>query len=139
VRLSHGHRPTWSAVQICFRMKKKTSWVAVAALMGLPLIAAAQANPADSGAPAPALAYQSAFSDYKPWQGIKPADWRAVNDTVRDAAARGGGHDGHGTAPAPAPAPAAAPLAPPRPAPPAPAPAAAPQAPVGHQGHEGHK
>ena len=32
-----------------------------------------------------ALGYPSAFSDYKPWQDIKPADWRAVNDTVRDA------------------------------------------------------
>jgi hypothetical protein len=126
-------------------MKKKTSWVAVAALMGLPLMAAAQANPADSGAPAPALGYQSAFSDYKPWQEIKPADWRAVNDTVRDAAAKGGGHGGHGASPAgaPASAPAAAPPAAPQPAPrPAtasPAPAAAPQAPAGHQGHGGHK
>ena len=46
-------------------MKKKTSWVATAALMGLPLMVAAQANPADPGAAAPALKYQSAFSDYK--------------------------------------------------------------------------
>jgi hypothetical protein len=126
-------------------MKKKTSWVAAAALMGLPLMAAAQANPADPGAPAPALGYPSAFSDYKPWQDIKPADWRAVNDTVRDAAAKGGGHGGHGAAPgaAPTPAPAAVPQAAPptapRPATASPAPAAAPRAPAGHQGHEGHK
>lgn len=99
-------------------MKTQTSWVATAALMGLPLMAAAHANPADPGAPAPALGYPSAFSNYKPWQDIKPADWRAVNDTVRDAAAKGSGQGGHGTAPAPAPA---------------------PEAPAGHQGHGGHK
>lgn len=66
-------------------MKNKTSWVAVAALIGLPPMAAAQADPADPAAPAPVLEYRSAFSDYKPWQEIEPADWRAVNDTVRDA------------------------------------------------------
>jgi len=122
-------------------MKTPTSWVATAALMGLPLMAAAQANPADPGAPAPALGYPSAFSDYKPWQEIKAADWRAVNDTVRDAAAKGGGHEGHGTAAAPVPTPASAavPHAAPRPAAPAPAPAPASQAPAGHQGHGGHK
>ena len=122
-------------------MKKKTSWVAAAALMGLPLMAAAQADPADPGVPAPALGYASAFSDYKPWQDLKPADWRAVNDTVRDAAAKSGGHAGHGAAPAsaPTPQPSAVPQAAPRPAVPAPAPARAPQAPAGHQGHGGHK
>lgn len=121
-------------------MKKKTSWAAMAALMGLPLIAAAQANPADPGTSAPTLGYQSVFSDYKPWQDIKLADWRAVNDTVRDAAAKGGGHGGHGAAPAsaPTPIPAAAPQAAPHPAAPRPAPPA-PQAPAGHQGHGGHK
>ena len=59
-------------------MKKKTSWVATAVLMGLPLMVAAQANPADPGAAAPALKYQSAFSDYKLWQDIQAADWRIV-------------------------------------------------------------
>lgn len=66
-------------------MKNKTSWVAAAALAGLPLVAAGRADPADPAASAPALAYRSAFSDYKPWQEIQPADWRVVNDTVRDA------------------------------------------------------
>lgn len=117
-------------------MKKKTVGVAVAVLMGLPLMAAAQANPADPGAGAPALEYKSAFSDYKPWQDIKPADWRAVNDTVRDAAAKSGGHGGHGPAPGTAPAPAAAPAAAPCQTPPA---APAPQAPAGHEGHGSHK
>ena len=117
-------------------MKKKTSWLAAAMALGLPLAAAAQASPADPAAPAQPLGYQSAFSDYKPWQDIKPADWRAVNDTVRDAAAKGGGHGDHGAAPA---GPAASPQAAPRPATSNPAPAAAPQAPAGHQGHGGHK
>ena len=64
----------------------------------LPLAALAQgsrADPADASASAPALRYQSAFSDYKPWQDLKPADWRAVNDKVRDAGASSGGHAGH--------------------------------------------
>jgi hypothetical protein len=132
VRLSHGHRPTKSAVQIDSEMKQKTSWVATAALMGLPLVALAQANPAAPGAAAPALGYQSAFSDYKPWQDIKPIDWREVNDTVRDAKPSGG-HDGHGASPA---------LATPASAAPAPAPsraAPAPQVPSGHSGHGDHK
>ena len=120
-------------------MKKKTSWLAAAMALGLPLAAAAQVNPADPAAPPQPLGYQSAFSDYKPWQDIKPADWRAVNDTVRDAAAKGGGHGGHGVVPAAPSGPAAAPQPAPRPATPRPAPAAAPQAPAGHQGHGGHK
>jgi hypothetical protein len=76
-----------------------------------PLLASAQAgqaDPADAKAPAPALSYQSAFADYKPWQDIKAANWRAVNDNVRDAAAKGGGHGGH-AAPSPSAASAAAP------------------------------
>lgn len=122
-------------------MKKKTSWVAMAAVMGLPLLAVAQANPADPGAAAPPMGYRSAFSDYKPWQDIKPADWRVVNDAVREAAATGGGHAGHGAAPAAASAPAPARASAPAPAAtPAPARAApGPQAPAGHSGHGAHK
>ena len=137
MRLAHGHQPTTSAIQSALEMKKKIVWAATAVLMGVPFLAAAQANPADPGASAPPLGYQSAFSDYKPWQDIKPADWRAVNDTVRDAAAKGGGHGGHGAAPAPAPS--AAPQAAPRPAAAASAPARVPQAPAGYQGHGSHK
>jgi hypothetical protein len=105
-------------------MKNKTSWVAAAALSGLPLLGVAQVDPADTGAIVPALVYRSAFSDYKPWQDIPPADWRAVNDTVRDA--KPGGQRDQGlassrTAPGASPAPAA--------------PAAA--AGGGHSGHHG--
>ena len=70
-----------------------------AAALCLPLIALAQASrpdPADPKASAPTLRYQSAFANYKPWTDAKPGDWRAVNDTVRDAAAKDG-HAGHGT------------------------------------------
>ena len=114
-------------------MKNRTSWVVTAALLGLPLIAAAQANPADPGLAAPALGHQSDFSDYKPWQDIQATEWRTVNDTVRDAKP-GGGHAGHGAAPASTPpAPATPRQAVPRPVP------AAPQAPAGHSGHGAHK
>ena len=72
-------------------------WLALVAL-ALPLVAQAQVervDPADPQLAAPPLQHQSAFSDYKRWQDIKPGDWRAVNDTVREAAAQGGAHAGH--------------------------------------------
>jgi hypothetical protein len=100
--------------------------LAPAVALCLPLLAFAQADrpdPADPKTPAPALRYQSAFADYKPWQDPKPADWRAVNDVVRDAAAKGGGHGGHAM---PANTPASAP---------APAPKASAPAMLGHGGH----
>jgi hypothetical protein len=112
-------------------MKKKTSWLTTAMVLGFPLAALAQANPTDPAAAAHPLRYQSAFSDYKPWQDIQAADWRAVNNTVRDAAGKGDGHAGHGAAPA------AAPASVPRPGTAGSAPA--PQAPAGHQGHGSHK
>lgn len=101
--------------------------LAPAVALCLPLLAFAQAqraDPADPRSPAPALRYSSAFADYKPWQNMQPGDWRAINDTVRDAAAKGAGaHAGHAS---PAPASTAAP-----------APAAKASAPAikGHGGH----
>ncbi len=100
--------------------------------MGLPLIAA-QANPAEPGAAAPALGYQSAFTDYKPWGDIRPTDWRAVNDTVRDAKPSMG-HGSHGTSPSISPAAAARSQQVPAPVHAAPA----QQAPSGQHGHAGH-
>lgn len=99
-------------------MTNTSSWVAAAALLGMPFVAAAQANPADPVAPGPALGYASAFSDYKPWQDIPPGDWRAVNDTVREAAEKGSG-DGKASSSVPVAVPAGT------------------QAPAGHHGH-GH-
>ena len=95
----------------------------------LPLLAVAQANRpdlTDPKMPAPALRYQSAFADYKAWQDIKLGDWRAVNDAVRDAAAKSGGHAGHAM---PANTPSSAQ---------APAPKASAPAMPGHGGHHNH-
>ena len=107
--------------------------LAPAVALCLPLLASAQAgrtDPTDARAPAPPLRYISAFADYKPWQDIKPGDWRAVNDGVRNAASQGGSPAGHAGHAAPA-SPAAAP---------APAQKASVPAPAtpGHAGHHGH-
>lgn len=77
----------------------------------LPLLALAQyarPDPGDSKAAAPALRYQSAFADYKPWQDPKPGDWRALNDALQGTVA-GGGHAGHAMPPAASPKAASAP------------------------------
>lgn len=87
-------------------MKNHFSRLAPAAALCLPLLAMAQAgrsDPADAKTPAPALRYQSAFADYKPWQDAKPGDWRALNEALRDPGAAGG-HAGHATPSAPVPA-----------------------------------
>lgn len=110
--------------------------LALAVALCLPLLAAAQAasrDPADPKAAGPALRYQSAFADYKPWQDIPPGDWRAVNDKLREAAGQGGGHAGHGS---PAPAAAAAAAAAPAPVP---APKASAPAMRGHGHQRGHQ
>jgi hypothetical protein len=85
------------------------SRLAPAMALCLPMGAMAQAgspDPSNSKAVAPQLRYQSAFSDYKPWQDIQPRDWRVVNDTVRDAAATGTGQAAHTATQSPAAAPA---------------------------------
>lgn len=102
-----------------------------------PLAALAQAPAPEasaSSASAAALRYPSAFADYKPWQDIKPGDWRQLNDQVAPKGGKdgkGGGHAGHDAPPA-APASAA-------PAAKASAPAAAARAHQGHPMHGGHK
>lgn len=63
-------------------------------------VAQAQAGgsePVASHAQHPALVYTSAFTDYKPWRELKTGDWRAVNETVREAGLKAGSHaTGHG-------------------------------------------
>ena len=49
------------------------------------------ADPEDPAAPAPPLAYRSAFDGYKPFADEDVAGWREANDEVRAA----GGHAGH--------------------------------------------
>jgi hypothetical protein len=85
--------------------------LAPAVALSLPLLAGAQQSPPPSAkASAPTLPYRSAFADYKPWQDIKPGNWRQLNDTLTSGAA--GGHAGHGATPAAKPAPAASAPAP---------------------------
>jgi len=98
VRSQHGHRPTSSAVQIGFGMNN-TCWL-VTALLGMPLAALAQPDPADPAAPTPPTRYQSSFADYKPWQDLKSGDWRAMNNALGTAAAGHGSHSGQAAAPA---------------------------------------
>lgn len=110
-------------------MKNHSHWLAPAVALCLPLATLAQsgrADPAGVAASGPALRYQSAFAGYKPWQDLRPADWRAVNDKVRDAAAAGGGHSGHGTSTPMAPSASA------------PAPKASAPAMRSHEGHRMH-
>jgi hypothetical protein len=49
-------------------------------------------------APAPMSVYSSAFADYRPYEDLELANWRAVNDTVREAAAKSSAHGNHGPA-----------------------------------------
>ncbi|MEJ7930136.1 hypothetical protein WG922_09130 [Ramlibacter sp. AN1015] len=118
-------------------MNRKTLWRAAAAFFGLPLMALAQTHPAHPAGDAPALQYQSAFSDYKPWRELKRGDWRAVNDTV--GSAKHSGSHGAGAAPSePArPAEAARSTAPAHG--PSAAPSAAPYPPAGHSGMGAHQ
>ena len=94
-------------------MHKFFNRLAPAMALCLPSLAFAQtgrSDPADAQAAAPPLRYSSTFADYKPWRDIKSADWRAVNDRVRDAAATAPAHAGQtGHAAAAAPAAASAP------------------------------
>ena len=111
----------------------------LAALAALAPLAAAQQqarpDPADPGAKAPAVKYESAFAGYVPYREQKLAPWREANDE----AARIGGHvglfrGGHAGPSKPGPGqPAASPTREPAGQPPL---RSAPQAP--HGGHKGH-
>ena len=59
-----------------------------AALCTLPVLAQA---------PGPMRAYSSAFASYRPYQDPELADWRGVNDTVRDAASKSAARENHGS------------------------------------------
>lgn len=97
--------------------------LASAVALSLPLLAVAQqdADATHTKAPAQPLRYQSAFGDYKPWQDIKPGNWRQLNDNVAPGPGKASGHAGHGSS-----APAASAAVPNASAPAAPA----------HLGHE---
>ncbi len=66
----------------------------------VPHVLAAQANPPQMNPGFLAVAqltYQSAFDDYQPYEDVPVADWRQVNDTVRDAAGKGRTRAAHAT------------------------------------------
>ena len=127
----HGHRPTFGlAAQMNFGMKKNTCWLFSAIALGVSLAAGAQATLAEPAAAAPALRYQSAFSEHTSWQELQPGDWRAANDAVSPKPRANAGH-GAASAPAPAVLPQASP-------PPKPDAAVAP-AHGGHHMHGGQK
>lgn len=72
------------------------------------LHAYAQATPAPTSAAPSAgtkLEFQSAFADYRPYQDITPGDWRRINSSAHDAAAKDGGAGGHMAPPTPGAAP----------------------------------
>ena len=46
---------------------------------------AASAEPATAASASGTPSYRSAFADYKPWQDLKQADWRALNATTTGA------------------------------------------------------
>lgn len=105
-------------------MNKKSLWMAIAMAPCLPVLAQAQAGPADSKSPAPAARYESAFADYKPWKDVSAGDWRAANQAVSAGAASGA----HGGRAEPAAPPAAS----------AASAARKPATPASATGHEGH-
>jgi len=51
------------------------------------------------------LEFQSAFADYRPYQDLSPGDWRRINASARDAAAKSVGAAGHMAPPTPGAAP----------------------------------
>lgn len=79
---------------------KTFQMVAYAIAFAMPLLASAQTTPGEGpAAPTNAqLTFKSAFSDYRPYEDVSIADWRQVNDTVRQAATKGSGHAGHDAA-----------------------------------------
>jgi hypothetical protein len=66
-------------------MKNYVKTLARALVLCLPPWIAAQAadgGQAEPTTPSPGLRYESAFADYRPYQDIKPGDWRAINAAV---------------------------------------------------------
>jgi hypothetical protein len=71
---------------------------AIAASLALQVAAqTGRTNPPDIQAPTVPLRYESAFSDYKPYQDLPMANWRQVNDAVLEAASAAATSGGDGT------------------------------------------
>lgn len=73
--------------------------------------------------PVPELRYESAFAGYTPYEALAPADWRAVNDALGQAAQKPAGPAKAADGALPAPAIAKPP---------------APSSPDGHRAHGAH-
>ena len=94
-------------------MKNHVKTLASALVLGIPLWVAAQATggQAEPSTPSRELRYESAFADYRPYQDVKPGDWKAVNAAVgkpptghnmgmsapQTLPPTGSGHGGHST------------------------------------------
>lgn len=65
---------------------------ALAAMTAGSAAAQARPDPADAKAKAPPVEYRSAFEGYRPYAEPELASWRAVNEEVRRAAMKHGGH-----------------------------------------------
>lgn len=82
-----------------------------AVALSLPLLAGAESS-VEAGRTKPSTQpppFQSAFADYKPWQDIKPGNWRQLNDALWPATGGASEHAGHVGAP---PSQSAPPMAP---------------------------
>ena len=92
------------AVQTIRETMKTLQTMACAIAFAMPQLVAAQAAPETPAAETAGsqLPFQSAFADYKPYEDVPVADWREVNETVKKAAEKGGGHAGHGSQEPPA-------------------------------------
>ena len=92
------------AVQTIRETMKTLQTMACAIAFAMPQLVAAQAasEKAAASTAASRLPYESAFADYKPYEDVPVADWREVNETVKKAAEKGGGHAGHGSQEPPA-------------------------------------
>ena len=78
---------------------KTLQTMACAIALAMPQLVAAQAAPVTPTATPAAsqLQFPSAFADYKPYEDVPVANWRLVNETVKKAAEKAGGHAGHGS------------------------------------------
>ena len=86
----HFYRPATSLV--CAHLIRgprlpMPPWAIVTISFFIPLPAAAQApdrNPLNAQTKSPPVTYQSAFTDYKPYQDPELMSWKSANDVVRE-------------------------------------------------------
>lgn len=69
------------------KMKFPHAGQALALALCLPLASLAQPSPASSAGTgsSPSLRYQSAFEGYRPYEDVKPGNWKALNDSIAES------------------------------------------------------